>query len=218
LAQLARHFARRAPVSQGQAALWGGLVSGALAGLGADLAAGGLTLGGGLLAGGVLGALGAAGAAHGVNRIRGLAQPLLAWQDSVLDALCRSAVLGYLAVAHHGRGRGDWQPAEAPVAWVDAVDAALAALQPALDRLWQQRQTWLAAPMGRPQAGPGDAGRPPVQPVQAGPPAIAALSPPPAFVAALQAILHQASAAVLLQLYPEAAVLAGLASADMPPR
>ena len=37
--------------------------------------------------------------------------------DEVLDALLRAALLGYLAVAHHGRGRGDWQPAEPPAAW-----------------------------------------------------------------------------------------------------
>ena len=65
LDQLARHFARRMPVDEGRAALWGGAVAGALAGLKADIASGGLTLGGGLLAGGVLGALGALGAAGG---------------------------------------------------------------------------------------------------------------------------------------------------------
>jgi hypothetical protein len=140
-----------------------------------------------------------------------LAQPLLAWQDSVLDALCRSAVLGYLAVAHHGRGRGDWQPVEAPAAWVEAVDAALAALQPALDRLWQQRQAWLAAPTTPSLSGHDDAGR---QPVQAESAAVAALSPPAGFVAALQEILGQASAAVLSRLYPEATALAGLAPVD----
>ena len=72
LAKLARHYAEREPLDEGRAALWGGAVSGALVGLKADLASGGLTLGGGLLAGGVIGALAAAGAARGVNQVRAL--------------------------------------------------------------------------------------------------------------------------------------------------
>jgi hypothetical protein len=79
-----------------------------------------------------------------VNRLRGLREPLLAWDDSVLDGLLRAALLGYLAVAHHGRGRGDWQPAEPPAAWAAAVDAALATRRAQLQALWQQRAGWLA--------------------------------------------------------------------------
>jgi hypothetical protein len=184
LDQLARHFARRMPVDEGRAALWGGAVAGALAGLKADIATGGLTLGGGLLAGGVLGALGAAGAARGVNKLRGLREPLLAWDDDVLDGLLRAALLGYLAVAHHGRGRGDWQPAEPPAAWADAVDAALAARRAAVQALWSQRADWLAdAPA------PADLDR---------------------WQAAVGALLAEASADVLRQLYPAAARVAGL--------
>ena len=212
LAQLAQHFARREPVSEGRAALWGGLVTGALAGLKADIVSGGLTMGGGLLAGGVLGALGAAGAARGVNRIRGIDQSLLAWQDTVLDALLRSALLGYLAVAHHGRGRGEFQEAppgqggpadEPPAAWLHAVDAALAALQPARAALWQRRQAVLAAAPGGPSAGGNHPGRPVAQ--AAG----AAVAPAVDFTAALQSLLCDASAAVLRRLYPDAAALAG---------
>jgi hypothetical protein len=184
LDQLARHFARRQPVSEGRAALWGGAVAGALAGLKADIATGGLTLGGGLLAGGVLGALGAAGAARGVNRIRGVSQPLLAWDDAVLDALLRSALLGYLAVAHHGRGRGDWQPVEPPAAWGEAVDAALAPRRGAVQALWRARAGWLAQPLA--EAAPVD------------------------WQAGLTALLTEASADVLQQLYPDAVGSAGL--------
>ena len=218
LAQLAQHFARREPVSEGRAALWGGLVTGALAGLKADIVSGGLTLGGGLLAGGVLGALGAAGAARGVNRIRGIDQALLAWDDAVLDALLRSALLGYLAVAHHGRGRGAFdgphdgqggpdgrgqQGHEPPAAWLDAVDAALAALQPARRALWRRRQALLAAaPAGALPSG-DDEGGPAVQPPHT------AVTPPADFTAELQSLLGAASAAALRQLYPDAAALAG---------
>src|SRR5262249_51941649 len=54
LTRLAEHFAVREPVSEGKAAVIGGVLTGALAGLKADIASGGLTMGGGLLAGGVL--------------------------------------------------------------------------------------------------------------------------------------------------------------------
>lgn len=187
LHQLARHFARRQPVSEGKAALWGGAVAGALAGLKADILSGGLTLGGGLLAGGVLGALGAAGAARGVNRIRGIQQPLLAWDDVVLDSLLRSALLGYLAVAHHGRGRGDWQATEPPAAWGDAVDAALASHRSAVQALWQQRSAWLAD--------------------------TALADVPPGWLATLATLLTETSAEALRTLYPLAARSAGLAAA-----
>ncbi len=181
---LARHFARRAPVSEGKAALWGGAAAGALAGLKADIATGGLTLGGGLLAGGVLGALGAAGAARGVNRLRGITQPLLAWDDTVLHQLLRAALLGYLAVAHHGRGRGDWQDSLPPAAWGDAVDAALAARSDALQALWRSRAAWLQ--------GSG------------------AAVVPADWLASLTGLMAEASAAALHTLYPDAARSAGL--------
>ena len=184
LDSLARHFARREPVSEGKAALWGGAVAGALAGLKADIASGGLTMGGGLLAGGVLGALGAAGAARGVNRLRGISQPLLAWDDAVLQQLLRSALLGYLAVAHHGRGRGDWQDNAPPAAWGAAVDAALAEHGAAVQALWRERAAWLLA---------ADA------------PEVSAT-----WLATLTALLAQTSAAALRLLYPEASHSAGL--------
>ena len=199
LDKLARHFAKREPVSEGRAALWGGLVTGALAGLKADIASGGLTMGGGLLAGGVLGALGAAGAARGVNRVRGLGRSQLAWDDRVIGALLQSALLGYLAVAHHGRGRGAWQQADPPAAWVDAVDAALAAQQPALQALWQQRPGWLE-----------DAAPPSAPPSAATSAAPAPADQPAALQQLLQALLCHASADVLLRLYPDAAATAGL--------
>jgi hypothetical protein len=139
LVRLAEHYAVREPLSEGKAAVWGGAVAGALAGLKADIATGGLTLGGGLLAGGVLGALGAAGLARGVNLLRGADEPTLAWTDAVLDDLARSALLAYLAVAHFARGRGEWAESESPAFWSDAVDAVLSARRDALQRLWAKR-------------------------------------------------------------------------------
>ena len=98
----------RLRVGEGPAALLGGMITGALAGLKADIATGGLTLGGGLIAGGLLGALGAAGLARCYNLVRGTEQSWLAWNAEALDQAVEAALLRYLAVAHFGRGRGDW--------------------------------------------------------------------------------------------------------------
>jgi len=139
LARLAEHYAARKPLDEGKAAVWGGVVSGALLGLKADIASGGLTLGGGLLAGGVLGALGALGVAKGVNKVRGIEEASVAWSERVLDELARSALLGYLAVIHYGRGRGAWVAGEHPAFWAAEVDAVMARHTDALHTLWALR-------------------------------------------------------------------------------
>lgn len=140
LQRLADHYAVREPVHEGKAAVLGGVVSGALVGLKADVASGGLTLGGGLLAGGVLGALGAIGLARGYNLVRGLDRPTLAWTPPVLEGAARAGLLGYLSVAHYGRGRGEWAEAEHPAFWADTVDQVMAAHAPALEAVWALRE------------------------------------------------------------------------------
>jgi GTPase Era involved in 16S rRNA processing len=139
LTRLAEHYAVRERVSEGKAALLGGAISGALTGLKADLATGGLTLGGGLLVGGVLGALGAAGLARGYNVVRGTDRTEIGWTDDVLHGLVASALLAYLAVAHFGRGRGEWTESEHPAHWQDAVRAVLEERRAAFDLLWARR-------------------------------------------------------------------------------
>jgi hypothetical protein len=139
LTRLADHYAVRERLSEGKAAALGGVVTGALAGLKADLATGGLTFGAGLLVGGVLGALGAAGLARGYNLVRGAGVTMLTWSNEVLDELAVSALLGYLAVAHYGRGRGDWAPSEYPAHWQDTVSAAVAQGQQTLRKAWSLR-------------------------------------------------------------------------------
>ncbi|MBL8346205.1 MAG: GTPase domain-containing protein [Rubrivivax sp.] len=128
---------RRVP--EGRAAVLGGALTGALAGLKADVATGGLTLGGGMLAGGILGALGAAGLARGANLVRGTGQSWVGWSAAAMPALTEAALLRYLAVAHYGRGRGDWAEAEAPPHWPAAVAAALTARKETFERLWKSR-------------------------------------------------------------------------------
>ena len=138
LTRLAEHYAVQSPQSESKAALWGGVVTGALMGLKADILSGGLTLGGGMLAGGVLGALGGAGLARGYNQVKGLDTPTIAWTPKVLDDLTRSGLLGYLAVAHFGRGRGEWTHTEPPAFWVERIEAALAPQWGKLHAVWEK--------------------------------------------------------------------------------
>ena len=139
LQRVAEHFQLQLRMDESKAALIGGALTGALVGLKADVAAGGLTLGGGLLAGGLLGALGAAGLARAVNLVRGTDKSWIAWNGEALHTLLEAALLRYLAVAHFGRGRGEWARAETAPHWQPVVQAALAAEAEALERLWQER-------------------------------------------------------------------------------
>jgi len=139
LARVASQFDVSSRVHEGRAAVVGGMLSGALAGLKADLLSGGLTLGGGLLAGGLLGALGGAGLARGINVMRGGGPPWVAWSAEALQPMVDAALLRYLAVAHFGRGRGQWVEGEAPAHWRDEVAAVLAPLRDDLLALWQSR-------------------------------------------------------------------------------
>jgi GTP-binding protein EngB required for normal cell division len=178
LTRLAEHVALKAPKSEGKSALWGGVVTGALMGLKADILSGGLTLGGGMLAGGVLGALGGAGLARGYNYVKGIDSASMAWTPEVLDDLTRSALLGYLAVAHFGRGRGEWTEVQPPAFWVERIEAALAPQWGKLHALWER------ASVSSVDAKPAD------------------------LQAELQTIMLHTSQVVLQSLYPDAAQLA----------
>jgi GTPase Era involved in 16S rRNA processing len=136
LERLAAHYRVTEPMSEGKAAAAGGIAAGALLGLKADLAAGGLTFGAGVLAGTILGALGGAGVARGHNIIRGAEKGSVAWSPAFLDGLVRSALLRYLAVAHFGRGRGAWAEAESPAFWKDEVGQVVDARKQQFEALW----------------------------------------------------------------------------------
>ena len=112
----------------------GGIVSGAVTGLAADLAAGGLTFGAGMLTGAILGALGGAGVARALNVARGQTDEAVRWDDAFLERLVASVLLRYLAVAHYGRGRGDYRDGEYPAYWRPQVEAAVAARRDARSR------------------------------------------------------------------------------------
>ena len=136
-----RNFAIRAPLDQTQAGLIGALISGAATGLSADLLAGGLTLGGGALIGGVVGALTFAGAAWGFNASTERDHPSVQFADEFLRSLLVAAMLRYLAVAHFGRGRGNFVDGEAPVFWQHEVERAVALHADAADHAWREVRT-----------------------------------------------------------------------------
>jgi len=121
-------FAVRQPADRGIAATLGGFLSGALSGVIADLTAGGLTFGGGALVGGLLGATGGVAAAEGFNLIRGR-EASVGWSPRFIAGLVESTVLRYLAVAHFGRGRGDWTESEHPKFWKDVVSEVVAPME-----------------------------------------------------------------------------------------
>jgi hypothetical protein len=116
----------------------GGLVGGALGGLAADVAHGGLTLGGGMLAGALLGAAGARGLAMGMELLRGEEAARAAWSLPFLERLSTDTLLRYLAVAHFGRGAGPYRVREHPATWRAVAERALAPHRAALREVFER--------------------------------------------------------------------------------
>ena len=137
--QVERDVRVDAPLDEGKAALMGGAVSGALSGVAADIASGGLSLGAGMLTGAVLGAFGGAGIARGFNTLRRKSRTLIRWDGAFLLQQVRAAVLRYLAVAHYGRGRGEWQQRGYPEFWNELVVRLVADHSDALEQALEQR-------------------------------------------------------------------------------
>ncbi len=111
----------RSQIEPGQAAVAGAVGTGAVGGLAADLATGGLSLGIGTLIGSIVGALGGAGLAVGYNQTQAPDGTSVSWSDEAVKNFCVDAILLYLALAHFGRGRGNWSESEYPDFWKDVV-------------------------------------------------------------------------------------------------
>ncbi|MGB3796522.1 MAG: DUF3482 domain-containing protein [Alteraurantiacibacter sp.] len=126
LERVGEDYAHGAKTPEGMSAALGGLMSGAVGGLAADVMAGGLTLGGGMIVGAVLGALGGTGVAKGINMARGEDGSKMRWASDFLERLTVTAILRYLAVAHYGRGRGEWTEGEHPAFWQTIVEEEVA--------------------------------------------------------------------------------------------
>jgi hypothetical protein len=136
LQRMGSEFAVDRPADADKASVIGGLVSGALGGLAADLAAGGLTFGAGALIGGVLGAFGARGLARAYNLAHG-EEGTIRWSAEFLTERTGAALARYLAVAHFGRGRGAFVAGDAPPHWQEAIARAIDVRRAGLDAIWR---------------------------------------------------------------------------------
>ena len=108
----------------------GAIGTGAAGGLATDLATGGLSMGLGTLIGSVVGALGGAGIALAYNHKKDASGIVVTWSDEAIKNFFIDAVLLYLAIAHFGRGRGNWVESEYPPFWRTAVDEVLNEMKP----------------------------------------------------------------------------------------
>ncbi|MFC7518618.1 DUF3482 domain-containing protein [Herbaspirillum sp. GCM10030257] len=127
----------RAPVDTKQAGLIGALVSGATTGVSADLLSGGLTFGAGALVGALIGALTFTGAAWAFNTQTERNEPKVQFSDDFLRTLVVTSLLRYLAVAHFGRGRGNFVESEAPAFWQKEVEDVVASNEKKLTDAWR---------------------------------------------------------------------------------
>lgn len=113
--------------TSGRAGVLGAAMGGAAGGLVADVAVAGLSFGGGAVAGALLGAAGAMGLRQGFQFVRAEQTPEVRWAADFLDQLLRQSLLRYLAVAHFGRGRGEWRETGNPERWNTLVEEAIKA-------------------------------------------------------------------------------------------
>lgn len=135
--RMSSDFSSNKPVNEGVSAVIGGFVTGAVSGLGADFISGGLTFGGGAVLGGIFGAVGASGLAKGYNFIRGDNSSFIRWSLPLFQRLFQSALLRYLAVAHFGRGRGEYTESEYPGFWKCKVQEIIKKQQNEIESIWK---------------------------------------------------------------------------------
>lgn len=103
-------------------AIAGAVGTGAASGLATDIATGGLSMGIGTLLGTVAGALGGVGLAVAYNQKKEINGTVVTWSDHALNKFLLETVLLYLAIAHFGRGRGNWQDGEYPKYWTMGLE------------------------------------------------------------------------------------------------
>lgn len=99
----------------------GAVSSGTLSGLATDISTGGLSMGLGALIGTIAGALGGAGIATAYNHKKDVNGTIVAWSERALKNFFFDAILLYLAVAHFGRGRGNWDEGEYSKIWAPVI-------------------------------------------------------------------------------------------------
>lgn len=113
------------PMPATPAAVAGALGTGAAGGLVSDLSAGGLTMGLGTLIGAIVGAVGGAGLSVAYNRKKTIEGIVVVWSEDALKGFVADVLHLYLAVAHFGRGRGNWEDSELPIHWKDLISSQI---------------------------------------------------------------------------------------------
>ncbi len=83
-----------------------------------------------------MGAVGAAGLARGYNFFRGDNNSFIRWSLPLFQELFITALLRYLAVAHFGRGRGEYTESEYPAFWKSSVQQIVHDRQKDIKALW----------------------------------------------------------------------------------
>ena len=129
----------------------GALTSGAYAGLHLDAATGGVSLGLFTVAGAVVGGvLGFFGGDAWAERQAGRTPTPVTWSDEYLDVLVEDVIIRYLAIAHFGRGQGQYvADPEDPRFWVAKVKPLVSKHHSTLHEEWKQlREQDLAARAG----------------------------------------------------------------------
>jgi Domain of unknown function (DUF3482)/50S ribosome-binding GTPase len=118
----------------------GALTSGAYAGLHLDAAAGGVSMGlftvAGAVVGGVLGFFGGEALAE---RRAGSTPTPVTWSDDYLDLLVQDVIIRYLAIAHFGRGQGQYvTDPEDPRFWIGKVNALVSNQRSTMHEAWKR--------------------------------------------------------------------------------
>ncbi len=114
----------------------GTFAGGAMGGLLADLKLGGMTFGGGALIGGLATGLGAYALIRTYNLVRS-GDGKLHWSKEHFREQARLIMLCYLAVAHFGRGRGEWRTGDRPGHWHGVCESVIERHRDALDDVWK---------------------------------------------------------------------------------
>ncbi len=107
-------------------AVLGGIGSGALAGVWADVHAGGMTFGGGAVLGAIVGGVSAYALGQGYKKIKGDdGQTRIQWNNDFLIDEWKASAMRYMMIAHYGRGQGSWQepiPESWPSRWQALIE------------------------------------------------------------------------------------------------
>ncbi len=131
-------FEVRRNIDESIAAALGGVGTGLFSGLAADLLAGGLTFGGGALLGMLAGGATTYALARGYNLVQA-GGDRVRWSAPHFREQVKAVLVLYLAVAHFGRGRGNWQdPAGNPAAWEEVATALVDESEKVWDGLWKR--------------------------------------------------------------------------------